>query len=200
MSTVSLTSNNNKLIVNKAIVAESLDVTQINVSTDVYVNNSIYTPVGSILTYAGATVPAGWLFCDGSEVNKTTYSRLFATIANLYGTPSNSNNFVLPNLADRIPVGKTNSTSVGNSGGSSSVTLSVAQLPSHTHTGTSASSGTHTHTGTTDISGSHTHTGTTDISGSHNHSINDPGHVHTQTTVNDDFNNSGGSPPGFSAD
>jgi microcystin-dependent protein len=35
---------------------------------------------------------------------------------------------------------------------------------------------------------------------SHNHSINDPGHAHSQTTVNDDFNNSGGNPPGFSAD
>ncbi len=35
---------------------------------------------------------------------------------------------------------------------------------------------------------------------SHNHSINDPGHAHSQTTINDDFNNSGGNPPGFSAD
>ena len=35
---------------------------------------------------------------------------------------------------------------------------------------------------------------------SHNHTINDPGHVHSQTTINDDFNNSGGNAPGFSAD
>lgn len=35
---------------------------------------------------------------------------------------------------------------------------------------------------------------------SHSHSINDPGHRHNITTVNDDFNNSGGNPPGFSAD
>ena len=35
---------------------------------------------------------------------------------------------------------------------------------------------------------------------SHNHTINDPGHAHSQTTINDDFNNSGGNPPGFSAD
>jgi microcystin-dependent protein len=35
---------------------------------------------------------------------------------------------------------------------------------------------------------------------SHNHTINDPGHSHSQNTVNDDFNNSGGNPPGFTAD
>ena len=50
------------------------------------------------------------------------------------------------------------------------------------------------------MSGSHTHTGTTDNNGEHTHSINDPGHAHSQNTINDDFNNSGGSPPGFAAD
>ena len=44
--------------------------------------------------------------------------------------------------------------------------MSVSQLPSHTHTGTTSSNG------------SHNHTGTTDGNGSHNHSITDPGHAH----------------------
>jgi len=200
MDTITLTSNSNNLVVNRSIIAESIDVQELNVSTDVYINHAIYTPVGSILTYAGTTAPSGWLFCDGSEVSKTTYPRLFSTISNLYGTAANSANFVLPNLADRIPVGKANTSSVGNTGGSSSVTLSVTQLPSHTHTGTSASSGSHAHTGTVDASGVHTHTGTTDSNGEHSHSIYDPGHTHTQWTINDDFNNSGSNPPGFSAD
>lgn len=162
MSTISLTTKNNKLLVSNDIIADS-----INVSDDIYVNHSIYTPVGSILTYAGVTVPNGWLLCDGSEVSKLLYPRLFSTIVNLYGTPSNNNNFVLPNLQDRVPVGKTNTNSVGNMGGSSSITLSVAQLPSHTHTGTTVSNG------------SHNHSGTSDSNGSHNHSINDPGHIHS---------------------
>jgi microcystin-dependent protein len=34
----------------------------------------------------------------------------------------------------------------------------------------------------------------------HNHTINDPGHTHTQHTINDDFNLSGGNPPGFAGD
>ena len=92
-----------------------------------------------------------------------------------YGSPTNPSNFVLPNLADRVPVGKSGGNSLGNAGGNSSITLSVSQLPSHTHSGT------------TDSNGTHTHTGTTDSDGIHSHSINDPGHVHSQSTVNDDF-------------
>jgi len=201
MNKVSITSdNNNNLVINNSIVAETLEVNQINVMDDVYVNSFIYTPVGSILTYAGVASPNGWLLCDGREVSKTTYPRLFAIIGNLYGTPVNNTNFVLPNLVDRVPVGKKNDNSVGNSGGNSSITLSVSQLPSHTHTGTSDVSGAHNHTGTSDLSGAHNHTGTSGLSGSHNHTINDPGHTHSQTTINDDFNNSGGNPPGFTGD
>lgn len=167
---------------------DTLTTESINVTDDVYVNSAIYTPVGSIITYAGPTAPTGWLFCDGSEVSKTAYARLYAVIGTTYGTATNGTKFVLPNLADRIPVGKSGTSSVGNTGGNSSVTLAVEQLPSHTHTGT------------TDVSGAHTHTGTTDSNGAHSHSITDPGHTHSQTTINDDFNNSGANPPGFSAD
>lgn len=205
MDNVTITSNSSNLVVNRSIIAqnvntESISTESINVTDDVYINSAIYTPVGSIITYAGTTAPAGWLFCDGSEVTKTTYARLYAVIGTTYGTASNGTKFVLPNLADRIPVGKSGATSVGNTGGNSSVTLSVEQLPSHTHTGTTDVSGVHTHTGTTDVSGAHTHTGTTDSNGSHTHGITDPGHTHSQTTINDDFNNSGGNPPGFAAD
>lgn len=65
---------------------------------------------------------------------------------------------------------------LGATGGTETHTLSLNEIPGHTHTGTTASDGAHTHT------------------------IIDPGHTHTQTTTNDDYNNSGGNPPGFSAD
>jgi microcystin-dependent protein len=164
MNKVSITTENtnSKLIINHPIVAESMEIT-----SDMYINGAEYTPVGSLLTYAGLTAPTGWLFCNGSEVSKSLYPRLFAVIGNLYGTPANSSNFVLPNLAERIPVGKSNSNSVANSGGNSSITLSVGQLPSHTHAGT------------TDANGTHTHTGTTDAEGTHSHSVYDPGHTHS---------------------
>ena len=146
--------------------------------TQLFTSKKDISPVGCIICYAGQTNPNGWLFCDGSEVKKTKYSHLFSVIGNTYGVASNSDNFVLPNLKEKCPVGKSNVSNfqLGNTGGNKTVTLGINQLPSHTHTGTTNSDGSHTHT------------------------INDPGHTHTQTTVNDDFNNSGANPPGFSAD
>ena len=140
-------------------------------------NNTI-SPVGCIICYAGQTSPVGWLFCDGTEVKKSKYPHLFSVIGATYGVASNSDNFVLPNLKERCPVGNSNVSNfqLGNTGGNKTVTLGVNQLPSHTHTGT------------------------TNLDGSHTHTINDPGHTHTQTTINDDFNASGGNPPGFTAD
>lgn len=200
MSLLKITSDSNNLLINKPIVSQSINIDTLNVSDEIYLNSNIYTPVGSILTYAGSSAPGGWLLCDGSEVSKTTYSRLFSVIGNNYGSASSPTSFVLPNLADRIPVGKSGSTSLGNTGGNSSITLSVGQLPSHTHTGTTASDGLHTHSGSTDISGSHSHSGTTNSDGSHSHGITDPGHVHTQTTHQDDYNSFGGNPPSFAGD
>ena len=156
MSSIILNKDNNNLFVNNSIVAKSIEVDKINVTDDVYINNNIYTPVGSILTYAGVNAPNGWLLCDGSEVSKILYSRLFSVIGILYGTASTIDKFVLPNLVDRVPVGKTDSGTVGNSGGNNSITLSISQLPSHTHTGTTDSSGAHTH-GVNDPSHNHSY-------------------------------------------
>jgi microcystin-dependent protein len=153
------------------------DGTQILVSNN-YTSNKDISPVGCIICYAGQTVPSGWLFCDGSEVQKNKYPYLFTIIGNTYGVASNSDNFVLPNLKERLPVGNSNVSNfqLGNTGGNKTVTLGVNQLPSHTHTGT------------------------TNADGSHTHTINDPGHKHSITTNNDDYNNSGGNPPGFAGD
>jgi microcystin-dependent protein len=180
---IDITTDGTTLFINKSISTES-----VNVSDNYYINHQTSTPVGSILSYAGITAPNGWLLCDGSEINKTTYSNLYSVVGTLYGASVNPNNFKLPNLVNRIPVGKGNTNSIGDIGGNDKITLSVNQVPSHTHTGSTVNSV------------SHTHTGTTNNNGTHNHSINDPGHSHSQWTVNDDFNNSGGNPPSFTGD
>lgn len=54
-------------------------------------------PPGSILAFAGATAPAGYLLCDGSTVSRTTYPALFAAISTAYGSPDGST-FKLPDL------------------------------------------------------------------------------------------------------
>jgi len=126
-------------------------------NNDLLINRKYTSPVGSVICYAGQDAPDGWLICDGSEVLKSTYLFLYGIIGNTYGVASNSNYFVLPNLREKVPVGNSGLTnySLGNSGGNKTVTLSVNQLPSHTHTGTTDSSGTHNHTAS---DSGHTHT------------------------------------------
>jgi hypothetical protein len=90
MNSIILNKDNNNLLVSNSILAKSIDVEKINVSNDVYINNNQYTPVGSILTYAGVNAPPGWLLCDGSEVSKTLYPRLFSVIGTLCLTNKSS--------------------------------------------------------------------------------------------------------------
>lgn len=119
-----------------------------NENQNLAINYQYVNPIGTVTCYAGTNVPVGWLFCDGSEVSKTTYSDLFNVIGTAYGNPNNPNNFVLPNLTQKFPLGKSVSNSLGQSSGSANITLDVNQLPSHSHTGTTDASGTHTHTAT----------------------------------------------------
>lgn len=62
-------------------------------------------PVGSIFYFAGGAVPEGYLLCDGSLVNRKTYSALFAVIGTTYGAGNASTTFALPNLMERVAWG-----------------------------------------------------------------------------------------------
>lgn len=94
-------------------------------------------PAGSISMYAGSTAPTGYLLCDGSAVSRTTYSALFTAIGTAYGAGDGSTTFNVPNLKGRVPVGydssQTEFNALGKTGGAKTHTLTVAQLPSHSH-------------------------------------------------------------------
>jgi hypothetical protein len=69
--------------------------------------------IGTILPFAGAnSVPTGYLVCDGSSVNRTTYAQLYAVIGNIYGVGDGSTTFNVPNLKGRYIEGQ-NSAAVG---------------------------------------------------------------------------------------
>jgi microcystin-dependent protein len=121
-------------------------------------------PVGLITLWSGSivSIPTGWTLCDGTA-----------------GTPD---------LRDRFVVGAGTTYAVNATGGVNTVTLTTAQMPSHSHTNsvsttdlahihsntvsTADLSHTHNVVGNSDVqSVVHTHTGTTDSAGAHNHNL-----------------------------
>ena len=123
-------------------------------------------PIGAILPYAGTTAPDGYLFCDGSEIERTKFGDLFDIIGVFYNGVApliGVNTFRLPDLRGRFALGKDNmdnagtipvstggyvdagggtagrvadvqATVVAGSAGQSSVSLTLANLPEHSHT------------------------------------------------------------------
>ena len=73
-------------------------------------------PIGSYIQFAGSQAPAGFLVCNGGEISRTTYSKLFAVIGTTYGSGDGSTTFNLPNLTDRFLQGSTTSGTVKNAG------------------------------------------------------------------------------------
>lgn len=63
---------------------------------------SALIPPGTIIHYAGRTVPSGWLICNGANVSRTDYAALFAAIGTIYGAGNGSTTFGLPNLNGRF--------------------------------------------------------------------------------------------------
>jgi microcystin-dependent protein len=122
-----------------------------------WVNANLGVPSGSITQFAASSAPTGWLICDGSNVSRTTYAALFAVIGTTYGSGDGSTTFGIPNLKGRIPVGfdsgQAEFDGLGETGGAKTHTLTVNEMPSHTHTQNA-----HAHSGTTSTAGAHTHT------------------------------------------
>ena len=70
-------------------------------------------PPGTLIHYAGRTVPSGWLICNGANVSRTDYAALFAAIGTIYGTGDGVTTFGLPNLNGRFLEGTTSTSEVG---------------------------------------------------------------------------------------
>jgi microcystin-dependent protein len=62
-------------------------------------------PPGSMVDYAAASPPSGWLSCDGAAVSRTTYAALFAVIATTWGAGDGSTTFNVPDFRGRAAVG-----------------------------------------------------------------------------------------------
>lgn len=135
------------------------------------VNVSSSMPVGSSMGGYWSTVPSGYLLEDGSAVSRTLYANLFAVIGTTFGSGDGSTTFNLPDSRGRTTVNKsatdTEFDTLGEKTGSKTETLTIAQIPSHTH-----------------IQNAHTH-----IQNPHTHSVYDPGHTHSQNAHNHEIRN-----------
>ena len=93
--------------------------------------------VAEIRIFAGNFAPRGWAFCNGQLLPISQNTALFSLIGTTYGGDGRSTT-ALPNLKGRAPMhpgrgpGLT-SRRLGQRGGVEMVTLSEAQMPSHTH-------------------------------------------------------------------
>lgn len=58
-------------------------------------------PTGTIVPFASTTVPSGWLLTNGSDVSRSTYSKLFSVIGTTFGAGNGSTTFNLPNFTKR---------------------------------------------------------------------------------------------------
>ena len=88
--------------------------------------------VGEIRMFAGNFAPAGWMFCEGQLLPISENETLFQLIGTTYGGDGQST-FALPDLRGRVPVHQGNGFILAETGGAEEITLTVNQIPSHTH-------------------------------------------------------------------
>ncbi len=93
--------------------------------------------VGEIRMFAGDFAPRGWAFCDGQLLAVSQNDALFSLLGTVYGGDGRTT-FGLPDLRGRIPIHAGTGPGLsprrlGAKFGTEEETLTVNQLPSHTH-------------------------------------------------------------------
>lgn len=116
---------------------------------DVSIDDAIYASaditesfggmIGAIFPVVWATLPDNFLLCDGSAYERENYPELYSLLDAAFIV--DADNFVVPDLLGRVPVGESSDFSIGDTGGEIEHELIVGEMPIHSHTDTG-----HSHT------------------------------------------------------
>lgn len=104
-------------------------------------------PLGIVKMWAGKNVPEGYQLCDGRALSRGTYAELYDTIGDVFNTATDRNGsswvapeegyFRLPDLRGRFIVGQSANdgdyNTIGGTGGEKAHTLTIAEMPIHSH-------------------------------------------------------------------
>jgi microcystin-dependent protein len=76
--------------------------------------------------------PKGWAVCAGQLLPINQNQALFSLLGTMYGGDGRVN-FALPNLVGRVPIHRSSTFTQGQAGGETSHTITMAEMPAHTH-------------------------------------------------------------------
>lgn len=81
-----------------------MKINRIDIKGEVYDIEAYKNPIptGSVIPFAGENAPEGFLLCNGQEVSRVTYARLFNVIKEKFGAGDGVTTFQVPNLVEKF--------------------------------------------------------------------------------------------------
>lgn len=110
--------NGSSLILDDKIKITSNGIVENDSGDEIFVKKSdlisLLVPVGSFFMFSGDVAPEGYLLCDGSEISRTEYSKLFSVIGTKYGEGDGNTTFNLPNSSSFLFVSGSEASVIGS--------------------------------------------------------------------------------------
>lgn len=97
-----------------------------------YLDSTGACMIGQIVSFATATLPPGYLACDGGVYNRVDWPRLYAVLDSAYILTADT--FTTPDLRGKTVIGQGGGYSMAQTGGAATHTLTVSEMPAHAHT------------------------------------------------------------------